>query len=433
MTDWLAGLQAWLGAHPHWLGACIVLVACIECLAVAGLLVPGTVVLFALGVMAGSGALRLGETLLLAYVGGLLGDALSYGLGRRFHAQIPRLPVLRDNPQWLAAAEGFFHRHGVVSLLVGRYIGPLRPTLPLVAGMLRMPVLRFAVVSLIAASGWAVVYLAPGWVAGAALRLSLPPGFWPQLGGVAVVAAVLAVAASQLLVHEVRRAATVAGLGCLAALAALTWGWPRLHALDGGVAALLQGLHGPGWDGALVALQRLFEPTPLAAAAGLLLMALLRWGLWRAAGLAALALAGALALDLAAPLAAWGLLQRPGPAGSLHPALADGAGLPGFTVVALWLVLGVLAGRGQPPRLRLTWLLVAAAPVAVLLAGRVLVGGQWPTAMLAAALGGAAVCALATAVTEWRRELPSLGPRVGWLLLPACLALLALGAAGVID
>ena len=468
MTDWLAAAQAWLGAHPQWLGASILIVACIECLAVAGLLVPGTVVLFALGMMAGSGALSLGHTLLLAYIGGLLGDALSYGLGRRFHQEIRRLPVLRDNPQWLAAAEGFFHRHGVMSLLVGRYIGPLRPTLPLVAGMLDMPLLRFAAVSMVAAVGWSVAYLAPGWVAGAALRLTLPAGFWPQVGGVAVVLAALALRASQLTVRGQRRAASWVALACVLLLAGLAWGWPRLHALDDGLSLLLQTLRAPASERALRTLQRLFEPTPLLAAAALMAVALLRWGQVRAAALAAGTVAAALALDLALAAGLPDLLQRPPPLGpapavtttatemATAPAMATAKGmagasaaisgmasgtasaavaalpLPGCALVALWLVMGVLAGRGQTPRLRLTWLAVAAVPAVVLLAGRVLVGAQWPTAMLAAGLGGAAVCAAGVVVAEWRQPLPAASSRVAALLLPACLALLALGAAGVL-
>lgn len=484
MTDWLAAAQAWLGAHPQWLGASILIVACIECLAVAGLLVPGTVVLFALGMMAGSGALSLGHTLLLAYIGGLLGDALSYGLGRRFHQEIRRLPVLRDNPQWLAAAEGFFHRHGVMSLLVGRYIGPLRPTLPLVAGMLDMPLLRFAAVSMVAAVGWSVAYLAPGWVAGAALRLTLPAGFWPQVGGVAVVLAALALGASQLSVRGQRRAASWVALACVLLLAGLAWGWPRLHALDDGLSLLLQTLRAPASERALRTLQRLFEPTPLLAAAALMAVALLRWGQVRAAALAAGTVAAALALDVALAAGLPDLLQRPPPLRpapgvtttatatatemATAPAMATAKGmagasaaisgmasgmasgttsgtasgtasaavaalpLPGCALVALWLVMGVLAGRGQTPRLRLTWLAVAAVPAVVLLAGRVLVGAQWPTAMLAAGLGGAAVCAAGVALAEWRQPLPAASPRVAALLLPACLALLALGAAGVL-
>ena len=210
MSEWYATLSHWLEANPEWLGLGIFLAACLECLAVAGILIPGTVLLFALGVMAGSGALSLGETLLLAYTGGLLGDAISYGIGRRFHQGIRRLPVLRDHPEWLAGAETYFQRYGVVSLLVGRYIGPLRPMLPLVAGMLDMPFVRFVLVSMLAAAGWAVAYMLPGWATGAALRLPLPEGFWSAAGMVAAAIALMLLVVIHSSLREQRWATAVA-------------------------------------------------------------------------------------------------------------------------------------------------------------------------------------------------------------------------------
>ena len=164
MSHWFDTMTLWLEANPQWLALSIFAIACLECLAVAGILIPGTVVLFTLAVLAGSGALPLWQTLLLAYAGGLLGDAISYGLGRRFHQGIRGLPVLRDHPEWLGSAEKYFQRYGVVSLLVGRYIGPLRPMLPLVAGMLDMPFIRFVLVSMLVSVITGIVSgFAPAW------------------------------------------------------------------------------------------------------------------------------------------------------------------------------------------------------------------------------------------------------------------------------
>ena len=56
MGQWLDSLTGWLSANPQWLGLAIFLVACIECLAIAGIIVPGTILLFAVAVLAGNGA-----------------------------------------------------------------------------------------------------------------------------------------------------------------------------------------------------------------------------------------------------------------------------------------------------------------------------------------------------------------------------------------
>lgn len=180
MGQWLETLTQWLAANPQWLGLALVIVACMECLAVVGLIVPGTVMVFAIAVLAGNGVLTLGETLVLGFIGGLLGDLLSYALGRRYHQGIRSLRGLRDHPEWLLRAEHYFQRYGVASLLVGRFIGPLRPMLPMTAGMLDMPFGRFLLVSLCAAAGWSMAYLLPGWSAGAAMRLPLEEGFWSE-------------------------------------------------------------------------------------------------------------------------------------------------------------------------------------------------------------------------------------------------------------
>lgn len=76
MSQWLDTLTQWLATHPQWLGLALLIVACMECLAVVGLIIPGTVLIFAIAVLAGSGVLTLGETLLLGFIGGLIGDLL---------------------------------------------------------------------------------------------------------------------------------------------------------------------------------------------------------------------------------------------------------------------------------------------------------------------------------------------------------------------
>ena len=144
MGQWLDSITGWLTLNPQWLAVAVFIVACVECLAIAGLIVPGTVLLFAIAALAGSGALSLSETLLLGFLGGLLGDGVSYFLGRHFHQNIRRLPGLRHHPEWMNGAETYFHKYGIASLLVGRFIGPLRPMLPMVAGMCDMPFPRFA-------------------------------------------------------------------------------------------------------------------------------------------------------------------------------------------------------------------------------------------------------------------------------------------------
>ncbi|MBS7664083.1 bifunctional DedA family/phosphatase PAP2 family protein [Pseudomonas lalucatii] len=421
MSPWLDSLTAWLAANPQWLALALFLIACLECLAIAGIIVPGTVLLFAVAVLAGNGALGLWQTLALAYCGGLLGDALSYATGRYFHQDIRRLPGLRQHPQWLAGAEGYFQRYGVASLLVGRFIGPLRPMLPMIAGMVNMPLGRFIPVSLVAAAGWAVAYLLPGWATGAALRLPLPPGFWPQALLLAGGLGLLLVLSAHCSLQGYRRSSLLAAGLSLALLLGLVLGWPHLSQLDQGLLALLQEQRSASLDEPMVLVTRLGDFATQLAAALLLCLLLLLARQWRPALLAGAAL-------LATALANAALKQlfaRQRPEVLLEPlssfSFPSGHSSAAF---AFFLLLGILAGRGQPPRLRLAWLLLASLPAVAIALSRVYLGVHWPSDIIAGALLAAGICGLALGLTEWRTPLAALPAKVWWLVLPGCLALL---------
>ncbi|MCS5515525.1 VTT domain-containing protein [Pseudomonas qingdaonensis] len=292
MGPWLDSLTGWLTANPQWLGLAIFIVACVECLAIAGLIVPGTILLFAVAVLAGSGALGLSETLLLGFLGGLLGDAISYTLGRRFHQNIRRLPLLRHHPEWIGSAESYFQRYGIASLLVGRFIGPLRPMLPMVAGMFDMPLPRFIAVSLLAGAGWAVAYLLPGWATGAAMRLPLPEGFWTEAGIIAAgLALLIGLSISTSLRSKRYGTRLIAGLS-LVMLAAVFIGWPYLNDFDQGLMTLVQEHRRATLDGTIVLITRLGDFRTQFVVGGVLTGLLLLSRQWRPAIFAACTLMG---------------------------------------------------------------------------------------------------------------------------------------------
>ncbi|WP_278349497.1 bifunctional DedA family/phosphatase PAP2 family protein [Stutzerimonas kunmingensis] len=421
MGQWLETLTQWLAGHPQWLGLALLIVACMECLAVVGLIIPGTVLVFAIAVLAGSGVLSLGETLLLGFIGGLIGDLLSYALGRRYHQGIRSLRGLRDHPEWLVQAEHYFQRYGVASLLVGRFIGPLRPMLPMTAGMLDMPFGRFLLVSLCAAAGWSMAYLLPGWSAGAAIRLPLEEGFWSEAG--IVVGALLTLIAATAFgsLRGLRWVSALsAGLG-VAILLGLFFGWPHLKELDEGLLAVIQGARSTTFDRIMVIVTRAGDFHTQLWAAVLLCLLLLVARQRRAALFAILTLLGT-ALANGALKATFARVR---PEVLMEPlssySFPSGHSSAAF---AFFLTLGVLAGRGQPPRLRLAWLVLASLPATAIALSRVYLGVHWTTDVTAGALLAASICAASLTLVQWRSPLHAMAPRVWWLILPACLGLL---------
>ena len=421
MGAWLDSITAWLTLNPSWLGAALFLVSFLECLAIAGIIVPGTVALFAIAALAGSGILELHQALLLGFLGGLLGDLISYFVGRYFHQNIRRLPGLRHHPEWMTGAETYFQRYGIASLLVGRFIGPLRPMLPMVAGMFDMPFVRFAAVSVVAAAGWSMAYILPGWAAGAAVRLPLPEGFWPQAGVVGAGLAILLGVGIHCSAHGKPYATRLIALVSFILLAAVFLGWPYLAQLDQGVMTLVQEHRSATAETFVVLVTGLGDFRTQFCAAGLLLLILLATRQWRHAIFACSTTLGAAIINqsmkhtfararpevLAEPLTTYSM-----PSGHASASFA------------LFMTLAVLAGRGLPVRLRLTWLLLGAIPAASIAMSRVYLGVHWPTDVLAGMLLAFFACAASLALVEKNQRLPALPLRVWWLLLPAIVALL---------
>ena len=112
----------------------VVLVAFLESLALVGLILPGTVLMAGLGALIGSGELSFWHAWLAGIVGCLLGDWISFWLGWRFKKPLHRWSFLKKNKALLDKTEHALHQHSMFTILVGRFVGPTRPLVPMVAG-----------------------------------------------------------------------------------------------------------------------------------------------------------------------------------------------------------------------------------------------------------------------------------------------------------
>jgi membrane protein DedA with SNARE-associated domain/membrane-associated phospholipid phosphatase len=159
--------------HHHGLAyGAIFLISLSESLALVGLLVPGTMIMFGVGAVVATGSLGLMPVLLLAMAGAVGGDGVSYWLGHHFRERLVGVWPFSRYPEMLKKGEAFFHRHGGKSILFGRFVGPVRPVIPLVAGMMGMGPAHFSVVNLLSAIGWALVYILPGVFFGTSLAMA---------------------------------------------------------------------------------------------------------------------------------------------------------------------------------------------------------------------------------------------------------------------
>ncbi len=164
----------WMHLHPHMAGLIAFAIAFAESLAFIGGIIPGSVMMTAIGILIGSGVIPIWSTFIWAIMGAILGDGLSYWIGHHFKDHLRVNWPFRKYPHWLEKGEQFFHRHGGKSIFIGRFIGPIRSILPVVAGMLHMPIKRFLIADIVSAIAWAPAYMIPGILLGAA-SLELDP------------------------------------------------------------------------------------------------------------------------------------------------------------------------------------------------------------------------------------------------------------------
>ena len=139
MESHLQSLIAYFSAHPHIALGAVFAAALLEALAVIGTVIPGSSIVFAGGVLIGLGALDPWLTAALAVAGAILGDGISYSLGRHYHEQIRSVWPMKRYPRLFDRGQAYFEKNGGKSVFLGRFLGPVRAIVPVVAGMSNMP------------------------------------------------------------------------------------------------------------------------------------------------------------------------------------------------------------------------------------------------------------------------------------------------------
>jgi membrane protein DedA with SNARE-associated domain len=196
MTDYIDIINQWVIVNQHHAWWVIFLIAFVESMVILGIIVPGLPLMLMLGSFIATGILSATEVVFWCIVGAVVGDGLSFWIGQRYKYHVLELWPLSKHPEWITQGETFFEKWGGVSILMGRFFGPLRATVPVLAGILGMNRARFTAWNMLSAIIWAPAYLAPGiflgwlskqgehgpWLALAAIVLTLIAGFiWRKM------------------------------------------------------------------------------------------------------------------------------------------------------------------------------------------------------------------------------------------------------------
>lgn len=131
--------------------------------------IPSEAILPLAGFLVGRGELGGVQAVLAATAGSVLGAFVLYALGRwGGRAVVLRYGrVLRVTEADLDRAEGWFERYGDVVVLFGRMVPLARSVVSVPAGMLKMPVWRFTLLTTIGSALWNTLLIGAGWFLGA--------------------------------------------------------------------------------------------------------------------------------------------------------------------------------------------------------------------------------------------------------------------------
>ena len=166
MDQWIEDVLRFISANRLVAGPVIFALAFAESMAFLSLLVPFTAMIVGAGALVGSGALDPWIVIPWGVAGAAFGDSVSYWIGLYFKERVPRMWPFRDKPEQLERGYEFFRRWGVLSVFIGRFFGPLRAVVPIVAGMMKMTQWKFQVANVVSAIVWLPMLLVPGAVAG---------------------------------------------------------------------------------------------------------------------------------------------------------------------------------------------------------------------------------------------------------------------------
>ncbi|OHV13039.1 bifunctional DedA family/phosphatase PAP2 family protein [Kushneria phosphatilytica] len=161
-VDWITQLSH----SPLLLILAVALTAFAESLALVGLVVPGVLMLTAAASLAGHDQVSIIALLISGFVGAIIGDGISYWLGKSQRDHILQWWPFNRRPELIERGQHFFSRYGILSVVFGRFVGPVRPIIPLIAGMMGMSWRRFMLVNTLSAAAWSPAYLLPGYYLG---------------------------------------------------------------------------------------------------------------------------------------------------------------------------------------------------------------------------------------------------------------------------
>ena len=148
--------------YPEYAMGIAFALALVESLPFIGSLIPGMLTMPAIGWLMAQHKIPPFLTFILIIIGAMIGDYIGYYLGFLCRRTAYQRAESYHKTHWLEAGKSFVKKYGALSIVIGRFIGPFRSSIPLFAGIFSMHIIPFSLAALPSVLLWAVIHLAPG-------------------------------------------------------------------------------------------------------------------------------------------------------------------------------------------------------------------------------------------------------------------------------
>ena len=171
VIDIFLHLDHYLGAfvrdHGSWIYLLLFLIVFAETGLVIMPLLPGDSLLFVTGTLAAAGGMDITWIIVTLISAAICGDNTNYWVGHHLGPKVFRRHDARFlNPRHLEHAQEFYARHGAKAVMIGRFLPIIRTFVPFVAGIGRMPYLRFLSFSILGTLLWVLSFVLAGYFFG---------------------------------------------------------------------------------------------------------------------------------------------------------------------------------------------------------------------------------------------------------------------------
>lgn len=164
MLEIIQQLIDFMEKYQTWAILVVFAITFIECFFIIGFFIPAATILLAVGALVGASDINFFFISIAAISGSIVASSISYQIGKKIRPTLRQRRIYQRHRRLFLSSKVMLNRYGAKAVFLGRFISPLRPTLPTAAGAFKVNQLKFEIVNVISSIFWPMTFLLPGYL-----------------------------------------------------------------------------------------------------------------------------------------------------------------------------------------------------------------------------------------------------------------------------